>query len=206
MALAAVAEPLKLADGRLVYPDGNIVDPSDAVDDYIEVPTNREATQLVIATRKKLADLPDVPKTMNAVSIVLSYTLFGLDDAEIALATNMTEKQVGVIKMHDAFSAMRSNVIESILNSEASDVRSLFQQHSRDAVTTMLTVLKKSKSETNKIVVAKDFLDRAGHRPADVVEHRHKLEGGLTIEIIRRDDKVIPTIELEVESDNASGN
>lgn len=197
--LADTKQPLKLADGRLVYPDGRIVDPSDARNALIDVPTNREATRLVVEARKKLADLPDVPKTMNTVSVVLSYTLFGLADVEIALATGMTETQIGIVKMHDAYTQMHDAVITSIISTESNDVRSLFEQHSRRAVNTMLSVLDNSKSEVNKIVVARDLLDRAGHRPADVVEHRHKMDGGLTIEIITRDKNAIPTIELEVE-------
>lgn len=204
MTLAAPSAPLKLADGRLVFPNGNIVDPSDAEEptEYVEVPTNREATQLVVAARRKLSDLPDVPRTMNTISVVLSYSLFGLDNTEIALALGVSEQQVGVIKTHDAYTQMHDTVVGSIIASESDDVRQLFVKHSRKAVTTMLEVLSKSKSEANKIVVARDFLDRAGHRPADVVEHRHKLEGGLVIEYITRDTKPVPVIELELESSN----
>jgi hypothetical protein len=166
------------------------------------VPTNREATQLVVSARRKLADLPDVPRTMNTISVVLSYSLFGLSDEEIALATGLTELQVGTVKMNDAYTQMRDTVVGSIIASESDDVRQLFQTNSRMAVNTMLSVLHRSKSETNKISVARDILDRAGHRPADVVEHRHKLDGGLTIEIITRDNKAMPTIDLEVEPSN----
>lgn len=197
--LASPSAPLKLADGRLVYPNGEIVDPSEARNEYVEVPTNREATQLVVSARRKLADLPDVPRTMNTISVVLSYTLFGLDDVEIALATGLSELQIGTIKMNDAYTQMRDTVVGSIIASESDDVRQLFATKSRMAADTLFSVLSRSKSETNKISVARDILDRAGHRPADVVEHRHKLDGGLTIEIIQRDTKVVPTIDLEVE-------
>jgi hypothetical protein len=200
VSLATTTQPLVLADGRLVYPDGNIVDPKDAQEALVEVPTNREAVSLVVAARRKLSDLPDVPRTMNTVSVVLSYSLFGLDDVEIALATGMTELQVGRIKMHDAYVQMKETVVGTILSSETDDVRSLFQQHSRMAVSKMVGILNNSKSEQNKIVVARDFLDRAGHRPADVVEHRHKMEGGLVIEIVRKDDSnQLPIINVEVE-------
>ena len=197
--LASPSAPLKLADGRLVYPDGSVIDPSEARNEFVEVPTNREATQLVVAARRKLADLPDVPRTMNTISVVLSYTLFGLDDVEIALATGLTELQIGTIKMNDAYTQMRDTVVGSIIASESDDVRQMFAVNSRLATNTLLSVLHRSKSETNKISVARDILDRAGHRPADVVEHRHKLDGGLTIEIIQRDTKEMPTIDLEVE-------
>lgn len=197
--LASPSAPLKLADGRLVYPNGEIVDPSEARNEFVEVPTNREATQLVVAARRKLADLPDIPRTMNTISVVLSYSLFGLSDEEIAIATGLTELQVGTIKMNDAYAQMRDTVVGSIIASESDDVRQMFVTNSRLATNTLLSVLHRSKSEVNKISVARDILDRAGHRPADVVEHRHRLDGGLTIEIITRDNKSMPTIDLEVE-------
>lgn len=197
--LASPSAPLKLADGRLVYPNGEIVDPTQAHDEYVEIPTNREATQLVLSARRKLSDLPAVPRTMNTISIILSYTLFGLDDIEIALATGLTETQVGGIKMQPAFTEMHETVVGSIIAAETDNVRELFVKHSRKAVNTLVSVLDRSKSEVNKIAVARDLLDRAGHRPADVVEHRHKMDGGLTIEIITRDSKAIPTIDIELE-------
>jgi hypothetical protein len=46
-----------------------------------------------------------------------------------------------------------------------------------------------------RLGVAKDVLDRAGHRPADIIEHRHKMEGGLTIEYVEKKDD-IPTIDI----------
>ena len=48
---------------------------------------------------------------------------------------------------------------------------------------------------------AKDILDRAGHRPADVVEHRHRLDNSLQIEIIRKDENTasLPVIDAEFE-------
>lgn len=197
--LASPSAPLKLADGRLVYPNGEVVDPSQAYNEYIEVPTNREAQQLVVAARRKLSDLPDVPRTMNTIGLVLAYSLFGLDDMEIAIATGLSELQIGKIKMSDAYTQMHSTVVGSIINNESADVRELFVTGSRMAANTLLGVLRRSKSEINKISVARDILDRAGHRPADVVEHRHKMDGGLTIEIITRDTNAIPVIDLEAE-------
>ena len=43
----------------------------------VEVPTAQEAVRIVTAARRKLSELPEVPRTMNAISVVLSYTLFG---------------------------------------------------------------------------------------------------------------------------------
>lgn len=201
--LARTGQPLKLADGRLVYPNGDIVDPEEEAlrDKLISIPTNREAQQLVTAARRKLADLPDVPKTMNTVSVILSYSLFGLSDTEIALATGFTEDQIGTIKMNDAYEQMHRMVVENIIEADTDNIRELISRQSKTAVQQLVTTLTTSPSEDNRIAVAKDLLDRAGHRPADVVEHRHKMDGGLTIEIIHKDKtNVMPVIDLEVET------
>lgn len=200
-----MADPLKLADGTLVYPDGRIVQSGDtgstAVSrevSIVAVPTNREAQRLVVETRKKLADLPDVPKTMNAVSIVLSYSLFGLDADEIALATNLPVERIEKIKSTDAYTSMHDEVVRSIVAAESNDVRDLFIKQSRTAAATMFDALAAGKA-SDRIMAAKDILDRSGFRPNDVVEHRHRLDGGLTIEIVRKDEVVLPTIDMTME-------
>lgn len=195
--------PLKLHDGTLVYKDGRVVRPETNVvpmqrPQIIEVPTHREAQQLVVRTRAKLSDLPDVPRAMNPIGVVLSYTLFGLADEEIAFATNLTTKQVGNIKMSDAFTAMHDKVVGNIIASEADDVRSLFVKHSRDAAMGMVNLMTVGKASDRRAAIA-DVLDRAGLRPADVHEHRHSLDGGLTIEVVRKD--VAPTINIDMGSE-----
>ena len=54
-----------------------------------------------------------------------------------------------------------------------------------------------SDNETTRMSAAKDVLDRAGQRPADVIEHKHKMEGGLTIEYVEKKDD-IPTINIDL--------
>jgi hypothetical protein len=53
---------------------------------------------------------------------------------------------------------------------------------------------------------SQDILDRAGHRPADVIEHRHRMEDSLNIVITKRDEtKQLPTLEgvfTEVDSND----
>jgi hypothetical protein len=135
---------------------------------------------------------------MNTVGVVLSYTLFGLDDVEIALATGMSVEQVNRVKELEGYSMMHENVIGSILEAEAENVRDIFKQHARTAANVLIDGLHNG-SRGDKMFAAKDFLDRAGHRPADIVEHRHKMEGGLVIEVVRKDNANLPpTIDMEI--------
>lgn len=194
MALAGQNEPLKLADGSLVFPGGRVVN---GHQEFVEVPTFHDAQRMVTATRRKVADLPELPKTMNAVGAVLSYTLFGLDDDEIALATGFTVDQVGRIKVSDPYTQMHDAVVRSVLDSETDLVRDLLAKNAKNAANVMVDALQ-SGARSDRMAAAKDILDRSGHRPADVVEHRHRVDGGLVIEYVKRGDRDLPTIDIGI--------
>lgn len=196
MSLADVTEGLRLADGSVVLPSGKVMKHNKQM---VEVPSNCDAQRIVTATRRRIADLPSVPRTMNAVSVVLCYTLFGLADEEIAIATGMTVEQVGRVKMLEAYGSMQQTIVQQINENDASTVRSLFVAQSRAAATKLVDLVENGE-DSIALAAAKDVLDRAGHRPADVVEHRHKMEGGLTIEVRRKDDTVqTPVIDVTPE-------
>jgi hypothetical protein len=200
MALPTSAnEPLRLADGSLVYPGGSIVGAGteSTPTGFVAIPTHTEAVKMITATRRKLADLPEVPRTMNAVGAVLAYTLFGLDDEEIAIATGLTVDQVGRLKVSDPFTQMHDTVVRTVIDSETDVVRDLLAKNARNAAATMVEALQAG-SRSDRMAAARDILDRAGHRPADIVEHRHRVDGGLVIEYVKRGvDTEVPTIEME---------
>lgn len=191
-ALADINEPLVLADGTRINPvDGTIIEDAPTL---VEVPSNTEAVQLVIKTRRRIADLPDIPKRMHVVGAVLAYKLFGLDETEIALATGMTEEQVGRIIVSDAYTQLYTKAVEGILHADADNVRNLFAQGARAAAQNVVKLAQSNNALGFR--AAKDVLDRAGMRPADVVEHRHRLDGELHIIHVRRDkNDEIPIIE-----------
>lgn len=199
MPLPRANTPLQLADGRLVYPGGVVVDGNArrAPEASIEIPTAQEAQRIVAATRRKVADLPELPRTMNAISVVLAYTMFGLDDEEIAIATNLTIDQIGRMKVNDAYTQMHEALVQSVLHSETDVVRELLAKNAKNAAKVMVEALETG-NRADRISAAKDVLDRSGHRAADIVEHRHRMDGGLVIEIVKRDNSAnAPTIEME---------
>lgn len=202
-----MSDPIVLADGTLVYKDGRVVKPDSAENNVrqlpslrvVEVPRHSEAQALVVNVRKKLSDLPEVPKTMNAVSAILSYSLFGLDDDEISLAIGISAERIRDIRGLDAFTSMRNDVVANILNAEQGEVRDLFVKHAREAAKQVVSVMSNGKA-ADRLKAASDILDRSGFRPADVHEHRHRHEGGLTIEVIRKDNNA-PVLDLNIERD-----
>lgn len=189
---------ITLADGTVI--DTRTGRPRGQLPGHVVVPTNEEAVQEVTRVRKRLADLPDLPqKQMNATAVVCTYYMFGLEDFEIAHALGITERQVQNIKMTAAFDELVQVLQQNIVEGQADDVRSLIANHASTAARTMINELA-SPNGQNRIVAAKDLLDRAGHRPADVVEHRHKVEGGLTIEYVKKGgDDAIPDIDITAE-------
>jgi hypothetical protein len=200
MSLAAPNEPLVLADGTKIDPaTGKVI--KEQVSRFVEVPSGREAQRTVARTKRKLADMPAPPQQMNALSVVLTYTMTGLSDDDIAIATGLTTEQVERMRTLEAYTQLHELVSKSLVDQDADNVRTLFTANAKNAASRMLQ-LADSENETVAIRAAADILDRAGHRPADVVEHRHAMEGGLTIRVIKQDDtQQVPTIDLTPEDE-----
>lgn len=185
---------LTLADGTVIdASDGTVV--QDDIPGYVVVPTHQEAQELVVATRRRLIDLPDLPERMNTIGIVLVYALFGLGVEDTALATGLSTMQITNIKDTDVYASLEKDTVQNILDSEAETVRGIFRQNARNAAGRIVDAM--NRPGVNSFNAAKDILDRDGHRPADIVEHRHQVSGGLVIEHVRRsEDKALPVIDI----------
>jgi hypothetical protein len=192
-------QPLTLADGRVVNPtNGRVADNFDA---YVRIPSNTEAQRLVAGTRRKLADLPDLPDKLNPISIILTYTLFGLSDDEISVALSIPTERIVAIKMLDAYLSMYRGVVDNVRATDEDDVRHLIRQHARSATGQLVRIMHEGEDDKVKLAAARDVLDRAGHRPADVVEVRNKMDSTLRIEhIVRREGQTLPHIDADFDA------
>lgn len=190
-------EPLVLADGRRINPvTGREVQ---SVAKVIALPTARDAIAAVTRARRKLSDLPAPPRASNALSVVLTYTNIGLSDEDIAIACDLTVEQVQRMRKTPAYAALSEAVTKALLETDSDDVRTYLAQHARLAAQSIVTAVQ-SQDEAIALRASMDVLDRAGHRPADVVEHRHRMEGGLTIEIIERSSaNDVPSVPVDKE-------
>lgn len=170
------------------------------------VPTHSEAVQELTRVRKRLADLPVAPKNMHPIALVVAYYLFGLEDFEIAIATGLTENQISNMRMTEAFQSMHDTLIRNLLEAQTNSVRDYIDRHAHNAAERMIELMR-SESEQVSLTASKDVLDRSGHRPVDVVEHKHTVEGGLRIEYVRRASyEDLPTIDgiIVPEEDNGT--
>jgi|TARA_R110000822_G_scaffold12978_1_gene46634 hypothetical protein len=187
-------EPLVLADGTIINPDNGHVMSDDPV---VKVPNTSELQREIVASRIRISDLPVPPKQMNTLSVILSYSLQGISDNDIANVLLIDKDKIITIKESDPYKELQATIVKNITESDLSNVRGLFVQHSRGAAQVMFDVVTDPEMGImTKMNAAKDILDRAGQRPVDVVEHRHKMEGGLTIEYVEKKDD-LPVINIE---------
>lgn len=164
--------------------------------EYVEVPTHVDAQRQVVATRRRLIDLPDIPERMNTLGLVLAYELFGLFPNDVAIATGLTLDQVTNIMMLDAYTDLRSTVVEGIVEQDAQGVRDVFMQKAHRSAVRIVELAESGRPDI-ALSASKEVLDRGGHTVRQIVEHQHKLEGGLVIEVIKRDNsQEVPVIDM----------
>lgn len=188
--LASSVEPLVLADGTKIDPNTGTVIKDRPV--TIEVPSAKEAQRLVMNIRRTIAELPDVPKTMTPINVVMVYEMFGLTDEQIAIAVNITVSQVQNIKNHDAYSKMRNVIIQNMLDSNADEIASIIAAGQKKAAT-KLTSLVDNQDDKIALDASKAVLSANGMRDgADAMS-------AMSIMIIRRDNATpMPNITISM--------
>jgi len=198
MLLPEENEPLVLADGTKIDPStGRPI----REQPLVLIPSPGEAQRIVARARKSVTELPLPPKQLSGVALVAFYTLFGLNDQDISIAleNSLTIEQIERIRSLDAYIDFMETAKANIVHTESDTVREMFQTHAANAATKIIT-LAQSENDVLAFSASKDVLDRAGHRPADVVEHRHKMEDALNIVYIeKKANEDVPMIDITPE-------
>jgi hypothetical protein len=190
-------EPLVLADGtKIDCTSGKVI--KDRPANFVVVPSPSEAQKIVARTRKTVADLPLPPQNLSGVALVAFYTLFGLNDQDISIALDgkLTVEQINNIRSLTPYIEFMQTAKENILNTQQDSIREVYEQHAPVAAGKIVE-LAQSDNDVLAFKASQDLLDRAGHRPADVVLHKHKMEDSLNIVITRRDEnEKVPVIDV----------
>lgn len=156
--------------------------------------------------RRRIADLPDTPDRVNTIGIVLSYHMFGLTDDDIGAILGVPEGRITKLIASEPAQKMLERMLEFVREHDIDVIRKNLRRYENEAADAVGRLLR-SDSESVVLAAAKDILDRGGHRPNDIVEHRHKVEGGLVIEVVKRDmmnEIPITIIEGELADGNRS--
>lgn len=195
MSLAEINEPLVLADGTKIDPSNGKVLRDKKSSGLVLIPSASEAQAIVAKTRRSVAELPVAPQQMSTIGLVLFYTMYGLANADIGIITGLSTEQVKTIKALPEYANASADIVKTVRENEASTIRDFFQQKAADAAEAVVEAMEEGGVLGFK--AAQDILDRAGHRPADVVEHKHTMQNALRIEHIRAtDSKDIPMINV----------
>lgn len=163
----------------------------------VEVPSNSEAQGILEGTRRKLADLPVAPKHLNPIAVICLYTMYGLDAQEIAIATGLNYDQITSIRMSNEYGMMQRAVVDTVLEAETGEVKDYIKKASFAAAKKVRGLVDSTDADV-ALRASKDVMDRAGLRPADVLELRGRMDVGLVIEVVDRvKDKDRPIIDME---------
>lgn len=136
--------------------------------------------------RRKLTDLPEV-SNMNVLSQIMCYDLFGLSIQDIATITKLTEQNVRTVLMSYDYGEFKKKMLASITETDKDNVRDFIAANSRKAAEKVLEIMECGNPKY-ALPAAQDVLDRAGHRPVDVVEHRSKMDNELRILFVSKNE------------------
>jgi hypothetical protein len=152
------------------------------------------------AIRRGLVDLPADSKAVTTAGVVWLYFILGINDAEIAEATGLKISQVDMIKGLQLFTQLDTLIKDNMAALQHSDVQKRIDNLSSDALTKLEELVEDEDTKpATKARVLMNMLDRGGFSPKQVLEHRHSLEGGLTIRHIREiaQPKHMPSIDVD---------
>ena len=198
MTLPVGNEPLILADGTKIDPSsGKVIKDRQDRGGFVEIPSASQAVAIVSRTRKAVADLPLPSNQMNVVSLVLFYSMYGLNIQDVAIILNLSIEQVQNIQKLPEFKKFSDEICKTVLEHEANDIRMYMQQNATVAARKIVDIAQDDEGVLG-FKAAQDILDRAGFRPADIVEHKHSMEGGLRIEFVDKGQSSnLPSMEFD---------
>lgn len=149
-----------------------------------------------------LGDLPADPKAITTVGVVWLYFTLGLSDHEVADACGMRVDQVDMIKGLKLFTQLDDLITHNMHELRKDDVQKRIDAMANDAFDTLAGILEDDDAKpATKARVAQDMLNRAGFTPAQIINHKHTLNGGLIIRHVTNDalPKRMPTIDVDAD-------
>lgn len=144
-----------------------------------------------IVTRRSIMDLPVQGPQMRTLAAVAAMELWGLPDGETADLFGVAPEKIIALKGEAVYKNFFKSLVKSVLDSEMEEVREDIAKTARKAVTKVKAILDDdSVSQHTLLKAAQDLLDRSGLRAADIVEHRHTVQGGLKIVYEKRGENL----------------
>lgn len=168
--LARPGDPLVMANGRIIQPEGSAIDVESKV-------TKLSSKTFRASKRRTIKELPAIPGMVNAISCVLFYTMLGVGDREISEALKITTDDLKNIRKSPAYEECFQLIAEEFVSANSNLISARIAAYSHDALTSVADVAFNGKKEEVRLRASTDLLDRAGHAPR---EFNRKAMAGLS--------------------------
>lgn len=162
----------------------------------VEIPSNGEAQRLVAKMRRNLSELPAPPAGMNTISAVLMYSMLGLSDADISVATGIGVEQIVIVRASKAYIETTNDLVKSVLDKDSEDVKRILAESAAKAAKRTIQMMD-SELDAVALKASESILDRTGHRPVDRHEHLVAQMTQMRIEFVKP-ERELPVIEGDV--------
>jgi hypothetical protein len=184
-------ETLVLPNGKVIAPNGHLLDP--AVMGATVIENGKTAIALVSKMKRTLGDMPDIPRNMNPVACVIVYTQVGLDDEAIAECLNTTIENIKRLKESEIYSKLSELFEERVFDDEQRTARHIISKHSARAAQKIVDLVS-SQSGDLALMASRDVLRIGG------VDKSGEVKGLSSLKIVmvdKADAKQEITIEME---------
>ena len=154
-----------------------------------------------IAIRIGIAELIAEPRALTTIGVVWMYYTLGLSDFDISTATGLTVDQVESIKGLSMFDTLQNTLTGNLTKLGEEDLNSRIAALAPQALDELEDIINDGEVEAAvRARVADSLLDRAGYAPKQMIEHKHKHEGGLIIKYVEdrtSDMKTLPNVQID---------
>lgn len=193
---------LAKAGDPLVTPNGEVIEPDEDMDDGMDIASIPPSTAVPFKAyrpiaRRVIQDLRAPAQAINVVAVVLTYTLLGISDSEIAEATGLSAQDINKVRDSRIYSESFSNVMQELINANSEYIECRIAAYSGLALNNIADIAMRAKNKTLKFTANKDLLDRAGHRPQDQAGRQNQGLNELHIVITSPSDVVQAKIDLK---------
>jgi hypothetical protein len=166
--LARPGDPLVLADGSKIKPDGDALTEGKTERRLIAIHQQAMAPADFRPTKRRtVKELPAPPTMMNGVSVVFVYTMLGLSDREMADMLNISPIDIESLRNGEAYKELFDGVMNEFINADSDLVQSRIAAYAHSALIRVAEISATSEEESVALRASQDILDRAGHAPKD---------------------------------------
>lgn len=188
--------PLRLHDGTIIDTDTG----RPVADQPVSVIDKELSGEYVAPVIRTLDDLPDTPQRCLIAATIAALNVYGLRDTDIAEMCGITLAQVVTVRESDAFGKIRQTMVDNVGEFEADQVKRELRRAAPDAARNLGKIARGKLDDPMTLQAIGSVLDRAGYRPQENVKHNHQVNGGLVIELVRRDNtRQLPTLNIALE-------